>query len=78
MLVPGIFWPIAINVGFRNIEIAVIIILLISPTATSSFVMAEQMGGDGELADQLVIFTSAFSIITMFLRIFFIKQCVYI
>ncbi|EKQ56575.1 MULTISPECIES: AEC family transporter [unclassified Clostridium] len=78
VLVPGIFLPIAINAGFRNIELTVIIVLLTSPTATSSFVMAEQMGGDGELAGQLVIFTSAFSIITMFLWIFFIKQCGYI
>jgi predicted permease len=78
ILVPGIFLPIAIELGFKNIELASIMVLLTSPTATSSFIMAEQMGGDGELAGQLVIFTSAFSIITMFLWIFFIKQCGYI
>ena len=36
--------------------------------------MAEQMGGDGELAGQLVVLTSAFSILTIFLWIFGLKQ----
>ena len=53
-------------------------VMLAAPTAVSSFTMAEQMGGDGELAGQLVVFTSAVSIITIFLWIFLIKQYGYI
>lgn len=78
IVIPSIFLPIAIWLGFRNIELAVIMVLLSAPTATSSFIMAEQMGGDGELAGQLIVFTSAFSIFTMFLWIFLIKQFGYI
>jgi len=37
-----------------------------SPVAVSSAVMAGNMGGDEQLATQLVVWTSLFSIITIF------------
>ena len=49
-----------------------------APGAVSSFTMAEQMGADGDLAGQIVVFTSLFSIITMFFWIFINKQLGYI
>ena len=45
-----------------------------APTAVSSFTMAQQMDGDSELAGQLVVFSSAFSILTIFIWIFILKQ----
>jgi predicted permease len=78
IVIPGIFLPISIWLGFRNVELANIMVLVSAPTATSSFIMAEQMGGDGELAGQLIVFTSAFSMLTMFFWIFLIKECGYI
>ena len=45
-----------------------------SPVATSSFAMAQQMGGDSDLAGQLVVYTSIFSIFTMFLWIVVLKS----
>lgn len=48
--------------------------LLASPTAVSSFTMAQQMDGDAELAGQLVVFGSLFSILTIFLWTFLLKQ----
>ena len=77
-MVPIIFVPIAVFLGFRDIELTTIMIMLTAPTAVSSFTMAEQMEGDGELAGQLVVFTSAISIFTMFVWIFIMKQCGYI
>ena len=41
-----------------------------SNSAVSSFSMAQQMDGDGELAAELVVFTSGFAILTIFLWIF--------
>ncbi|EQG58731.1 putative malate transporter domain protein [Clostridioides difficile DA00149] len=49
-------------------------IMLSAPTAVSSFTMAQQMDSDSELAGQIVVFTSGFSIITVFLIIFILKQ----
>lgn len=78
IVVPIIFVPIAIKLGFRHIELASLMIMLTAPTAVSSFTMAEQMGGDGELAGQLVVFSSAISVFTIFIWIFVVKQLGYI
>jgi len=37
-----------------------------SPTAVSSYAMAENMGGDGELAGQIVVIGTAVSVFTLF------------
>lgn len=78
VIVPIISVPIAIKYGFRNIELGALIIMLAAPTAVSSFTMAEQMDGDGELAGQLVVFSSAVSVVTIFICIFVVKQLGYI
>lgn len=57
----------AILLGFRGPELAVLLTLFGSPIAVSSFTMAQQMGGDDQLAGQLVVFSSVLSIGTMFL-----------
>ena len=63
--------------GFRDIELASVLIMFSAPTAVSSFTMAEQMGADSELAGQLVVFTTAISIVTIFLWVLLIKQLGY-
>ena len=45
-----------------------------SPVASASAVMAEEMGGDAELARQYVVWTSAFSMGTLFLWIFLLRK----
>ena len=45
-----------------------------SPVAAASAVMAEEMGGDAELARQYVVWTSALSMGTLFLWIFFLRS----
>lgn len=52
--------------GFRGAAIVTLISVFASPTAVSSFTMAQSMGGDSDLAAQTVVFTSVFSIITVF------------
>ncbi len=74
VIVPAIFLPIAIAMGFRDTELVALLALFGSPTAVSSFTMAQQMGGDSELAGHLVVLGSLFSIITMFFWIFALKQ----
>lgn len=78
IIVPLIFIPVAIHLGFRNIELASVMIMLSAPVAVSSFTMAEQMDADGELAAQLVVFTSMLSVITIFMYVFVMKQLGYI
>ena len=64
--------------GFRAETLVPILIYFGAPTAVSSFPMAQQMDGDGELAASLVVFTSALSILTIFLWVFVLKTLVLI
>ena len=74
VLVPLLFLPAAAALGFRGPELAVLTALFCSPTAVSSFTMAQQMGGDSDLAAGLVAVGSACSVLTVFLWIFCFKQ----
>lgn len=74
IIVPAIGLGIAVLLGFRGIELLSLFAMFGSPIAISSYPMAQQMGGDGQLAGQLVVWTSAFSIITIFLWIFLMKN----
>lgn len=64
---PGIFLSLAMLVGIRGVAFAGMIAIFGSATAIASFVMAEQMGGDAELAGDIVVTTSALCAFTMFL-----------
>lgn len=55
--------------SFGPNEYAAFIALFGSPVAVSSAAMAEQMDGDVALATQLVVWTSVFSILTIFLQV---------
>ncbi len=68
----------AILLGFRNEVLVPILLMAGAPTAVSSYTMAQQMGGDGELAGEIVVFTTGLSIITIFIWVFVLKQCSFI
>lgn len=59
-------------VSFGPYEYAAFVALFGSPVAVSSVAMAEQMDGDTALATQLVVWTSVFSILTIFLQVCFL------
>lgn len=72
--VPALWLGLAACLGFRDLEMITLLPLFASPVATSSFTMAQQMGGDSELAGQLVVYTSVFSIFTTFFWIVLLKS----
>lgn len=63
-----------ILLGFRNEILVPILLMSGAPTAVSSYTMAQQMGGDGELAGEIVVFTTGVSIFTIFIWVFVLKQ----
>ena len=73
VIVPAVMLVIAYAMGLRGPEFATLMIVFGSPTAVSSFTMAEQMGGDPDLAAQQVVLTTVFSAVTIFLMIFLFK-----
>ena len=74
VVVPAVMISLGILLGLRNETLIPVMIMFGAPTAVSSFPMAQQMGGDGELAAELVVFTSGFAILTIFLWTFLLKQ----
>ena len=74
VIVPLIFIPLAISLGFREIELLTILLIFASPTAVSTFQMAEQMDADHILAQQAIVFSCLFCIPTVFLWILSLKQ----
>lgn len=78
VLIPGIFLPVAIAMGFRNEELVALLILTGAPTTVSSYIMAKNMGNDGDLASGIVVMTTLLSSVTLTIIIFVLKSCAYI
>lgn len=76
--VPLIFLSLAIALGIRYVSLAALIAVYASPTSVSSFPMAQQMGGNGDLAGGQVVFTTVFSILTVFLWVFVLRSLGYL
>ena len=74
-LTPGVMLTVAAMLGIRGGDFVGLIGVFASPTAVNSFTMVQQMNcGDEELAGDIVVLTSAVSIVSMFLWIFVFKS----
>ena len=78
VLIPGIFLPVAIAMGFRDEELVALLILTGAPTTVSSYIMAKNIGNDGDLASGIVVMTTLLSSVTLTIIIFVLKSCAYI
>lgn len=78
ILAPLAFLTLAVLMGIRGVGLACVFISFGAPTAVSSYPMAQQMGGDGELAAEIVAMTSVCSIVTTFLFVFLLKTLAFI
>ena len=67
VIAPLVFITAGILIGFRDRELAILIAMYASPAAVSSYTMAQQMGADEQLAGHMVVFGTAFSVLTVFL-----------
>lgn len=74
VIVPGIFLTIAALLGFRGIGFITLLGVFATPCAISSYTMAVEMESDGDLAGAVVIYSSMFSCLTLFLWTFLFKQ----
>lgn len=66
VIVPTVFLMLAVMLGYRNSDLVALMVMYGSPTAVSSFPMASSMGGNGELAGQIVASTTVASVLTIF------------
>ena len=69
VLLPAVWLVVGALLGFKGAQLCALMIIFAAPTALTSFPMAKEMGGNSALAGEIVVFTSAFSMLTTFLWI---------
>lgn len=71
---PGAILALAAAIGLRGIEFVTLLAMTAAPTAVNSFNMAQQLGGDSQLAGSAVVVSTAASFFTLFVWITLFKQ----
>lgn len=73
VVLPCLFVPAAIYMGFRGQELVAYLIMLGSPTTPSSYIMAKNMNNDSILSSSVIVMTTLLSGFTLTLFIYLIK-----
>jgi len=73
ILLPTVMVIFAYFIGLRGVELFLILMIFGTPVAASSYPMAQNMGGDGQLAGQLVFVSTVASLVTIFAFIFILS-----
>ena len=74
IVLPAIMLSIGYMVGLRELELFLLVAVYGTPVAAASYSMAQNMGGDGELAGEFVVLSTVAATFTLFLWIFFMKS----
>ena len=74
VLIPAAVLAIGYAMGLRGIELFLLVGVHGTPIATASYPMAQNMGGDGELAGQFVVLSTVVCVVTLFLWVFILKM----
>ena len=74
IIVPIILVSFAVLLGFRGIELAVMMVFFAGPIAVSSFSQTQEGGGDTQFTAQLIVITTLLSAITLFSFIFVLRS----
>ena len=74
IILPVVMLVFAYLIGLRGVELFLILMIFGTPVATSSYPMAQNMGGDGQLAGQLVFVSTVASLATIFVFIFTLSR----
>ena len=74
LLTPFIVLTAAYFLGFRNLEFCIILTAFASPIAVSSAIMAKNMHADHTLASHLVVSSTMFSSLSLFILIFIARS----
>ena len=75
LIFPVVILSVANMTGmFVNVDFAVLVSVFASPTAVSSAIMVSEIGGDEDLANEIVVYTTVFSILGLLLIIFGLRN----
>ncbi len=73
VVLPAVFLPAAVALGFRDARLMAILIMLGSPSTPSGYIMARQMGNDSVLANGIVVLTTLLAAVTITGWIFLLR-----
>lgn len=73
VLLPAIFLPLAVYLGFTDEKLVAILVMLGSPTTVSCYIMAKNMGHEGTLTSSVVVATTFLSSITLTAYLFLLR-----
>ncbi len=68
MVVIPAYW-----LGFRGVELGCILLMFASPTATASFIMVRAMGGNYQLASNIIVLSTLLSVLSISVLLYLIK-----
>ncbi|MEG0179111.1 MAG: AEC family transporter [Oscillospiraceae bacterium] len=74
IIMPFCLLTISVAIGYRGTDLVALLAMFASPTAVSSFTMAQQMDADDELAGQIVVVSSIGAVISVFFWISILSQ----
>ena len=74
ILLPAVFLPLAVHLGFTTEKLVAILIMLGSPTTVSCYIMAKNMGHEGTLTSSVVVATTFFSSVTLTVWLFVLRS----
>lgn len=78
LVIPFVMLTLAVLLGFRDYDLGAVLIIYASPVAVTSYIMAKNMKSNDKLAAQLLVFTTAFSCISLTLTIFLLRTLGYL
>ena len=74
VLLCAVFLPFALMLGFRDEKLIAILVMLGSPTTSSCFVMAKNLGHKGVITSFAVMLTTLCSAFTLTMFLFILKS----
>lgn len=77
-LLPVLFVPVAIILGFREGELAAAILMLGAPSTPTCYIMAKQMHNDGTLSSSIIVMTTLLSAFSLTAIIYILKSFGYL
>ncbi len=74
VVLPALFLPLAVSLGFTEEKLVAVLIMLGSPTTVSCYIMAKNMGHEGTLTSSVVVATTFFSSVTLTAYLFLLRS----
>ncbi len=74
VILPAVFLPFAVSMGFTGEKLVAILIMLGSPTTVSCYIMAKNMGHEGTLTSSVVVATTFLSSVTLTAYLFLLRS----